>query len=200
MAVWCKDNPGIQEENLPDWKKSIQEMLEDLILEKELPKQSLQLMTNYTRDKKQISSYSICIYEPDYPMLSSTPTDPARNSIVLNIKDKNNIIELLVSQSRFNEIDVPADAKVKKIKSDNSMYQVSFPFNSSDMLEYIKQNVEFALETYTSKASSFGCCSMFIECSDAKCCVHENRLYSKACAYRKNLEAGRIFYGKNKTI
>ena len=70
----------------------------------------------------------------------------------------------------------------------------------SELGTVLRQNVEYALDNYTSKASSFGCCSMFIECSDAKRCIHENKLYSKACAYRKNLEAGRIFYGKNKTI
>ncbi len=48
--------------------------------------------------------------------------------------------------------------------------------------------------------SSFGCCSMFNECSDAKKCVHENKLYSKACMYRRHLDDGRIFYGKNRNI
>lgn len=200
MAVWCMENHEKQKEDLPDWKQSVREMLEKMILEKELPKQSLHLMTNYTRDKKQISSYSICIFEPDYPLLSDTHTDPARNSIVLNIKDKNDKIELLVSKSRFKDIGVPEDAQVNLFKSDNTIIQVVFPLNSYNMLGYIKQIVEYALETYTSKASSFGCCSLFLVCSDAKRCVHENRLYSKACAYRHNLEAGRIFYGKNKTV
>ena len=33
-----------------------------------------------------------------------------------------------------------------------------------------------------------------------KKCVHENKLYSKGCQYRRNLDAGRIFYGKNRNI
>ena len=43
----------------------------------------------------------------------------------------------------------------------------------------------------------FGCCSRYRACSDARCCVISDRDYSSFCLYRKNLEAGRIFYGKN---
>lgn len=45
---------------------------------------------------------------------------------------------------------------------------------------------------------SFGCCSLYIECSDAKQCLRDvNNSEYTGCYYRKNLEAGRIFYGKN---
>ena len=47
---------------------------------------------------------------------------------------------------------------------------------------------------------SFGCCNDFITCSDALKCLHLDDPFYKGCGYRKNLEAGRIFYGKNKTI
>lgn len=42
------------------------------------------------------------------------------------------------------------------------------------------------------------CCSSFIECSDAKKCLHADDRFYNNCEYRKNLEQGRIFYGKNK--
>lgn len=45
---------------------------------------------------------------------------------------------------------------------------------------------------------TFACCNDFERCSDArKCLKTEDRMYN-GCLYRKNLEAGRIFYGKNK--
>ncbi len=44
---------------------------------------------------------------------------------------------------------------------------------------------------------AFGCCSSYRACSDAGKCVIADRDYSVNCLYRKNLEAGRIFYGKN---
>ena len=47
---------------------------------------------------------------------------------------------------------------------------------------------------------SFGCCARYAECSDKKKCTNPDKMMSFACAYKKNLEAGRIFYGKNKTI
>ena len=47
---------------------------------------------------------------------------------------------------------------------------------------------------------SFGCCHRYELCSDAKKCIHPDFMVAIACSYRKNLEAGCIFYGKNKTI
>lgn len=47
---------------------------------------------------------------------------------------------------------------------------------------------------------SFGCCHRYVQCSDARKCIHPNLVLAFGCGYRKNLEAGRIFYGKNKNI
>ena len=46
----------------------------------------------------------------------------------------------------------------------------------------------------------FACCNDFIRCSDAKECLHKDKREYNNCSYRRNLEAGRIFYGKNKNI
>lgn len=47
---------------------------------------------------------------------------------------------------------------------------------------------------------TFACCNDYERCSDAgKCLKTEDRFYN-GCLYRKNLEAGRIFYGKNKNV
>lgn len=46
-------------------------------------------------------------------------------------------------------------------------------------------------------ADSFGCCSRYVECSDAGHCVHPNAFRAQGCMYKKNLDAGRIFYGVN---
>ena len=47
---------------------------------------------------------------------------------------------------------------------------------------------------------SFGCCNDFVRCSDARQCLKANDPDYRGCQYRKNLEAGRIFYGKNRNI
>lgn len=50
------------------------------------------------------------------------------------------------------------------------------------------------------RGEPFGCCNDFERCSDALECLHKLDPDYSGCYYRKNLEAGRIFYGKNKTI
>lgn len=45
----------------------------------------------------------------------------------------------------------------------------------------------------------FGCCHLYEQCSDAGHCL-QGIDYKRSCSYAKNLEAGRIFYGKNHNI
>jgi hypothetical protein len=47
---------------------------------------------------------------------------------------------------------------------------------------------------------SFGCCSLYVECSDARECLRWRDEEYLGCAYRRNLESGRIFYGQNANI
>lgn len=44
---------------------------------------------------------------------------------------------------------------------------------------------------------TFGCCSRYLECSEAGHCLHPDQAAAKSCLYRKNLESGQCFYGKN---
>ncbi len=50
------------------------------------------------------------------------------------------------------------------------------------------------------RRNGYGCCSRYLECSDAKQCTHPDIMFAVQCAYRKNLMAGRIFYGKNANV
>ncbi len=45
-----------------------------------------------------------------------------------------------------------------------------------------------------------GCCSQYIECSDARKCIKPDVPWAAGCRYRENLENGKIFYGKNRNI
>ena len=49
----------------------------------------------------------------------------------------------------------------------------------------------------SSAKDAFGCCSRYSACSDAKTCLIPHLYYAKNCIYRKSLEQGHIFYGKN---
>lgn len=189
-----------ESERRTDWQAAVQIMLDEMVIDKELPKQSLYLMENYGRDGKKVTSYSVCIYEPNYPLPPNTKKDPTRNSIVLNIKENKDALELLVSDIRYGDIGKLEGAEEKRIKSDPNTVHLLISKDSSALIPYIKKYTEYALANYVSKASSFGCCSSFNACSDARKCVHENKLYSKACIYRSHLDAGEIFYGKNRNI
>ena len=46
----------------------------------------------------------------------------------------------------------------------------------------------------------FLCCNDFVACSDARHCLRGSDPEYRGCCYRKNLEAGRIFYGINRNI
>lgn len=44
------------------------------------------------------------------------------------------------------------------------------------------------------------CCSRYMECSNAKRCVHPDPSIGLKCGYRKILASGRIFYGENRNV
>lgn len=80
-------------------------------------------------------------------------------------------------------------------------------------INYIKCNLESLDNIYQAKeeikdiyyylfllapVESFGCCSKYIECSDAKKCINLDKKMAQGCQYKENLKNGKIFYGKNK--
>lgn len=192
-----------------DWKDNVRSMLDDLIKQKELPARSLYMSDNYSKaNNTKIISHSVCIWEPDYPTVSNEKPGP--NKLVITIvlsKTKSRPDDIIMSVREAQEGDLhkylPNDAEMlKQTESDKNTKMVKIRINkqSPNLVEYIRRNVEYCLDGYESKANRFGCCSSFIACSDAKKCVHTNKLYSKACIYRDSLDEGRIFYGKNKNV
>lgn len=47
---------------------------------------------------------------------------------------------------------------------------------------------------------TFACCNDFRRCSEAGTCIHQDDRFYNGCAYRLNLEQGKIFYGSKRTI
>ena len=182
------------------WKGRLLKKLDELTAEFNLPDNSLNLMANIGRLSKNITSYSICIYEPD---LVEENRKAERNTIVTRIVEgqwKTSPDELKIETKNQNELDeiaIPEDAAIVEPK--NGLRYIRINQNSDDLISYLSDSIRYAVEHYTPKAESFACCARYDECSDEKRCVHRNQLYSKACQYRRNLEDGKIFYGKNKT-
>ena len=56
-------------------------------------------------------------------------------------------------------------------------------------------------QCYTDSATDmFGCCSRYLECSDAKYCIYPDKKDARGCMYKVNLDNGKIFYGENRNI
>ena len=180
------------------WIKTINDMLRGYIEKEDLPNNSVYLKENYARDNISISSYSIVLFEPELLTQIETDKDPSRTTTILNMKEKKDQFELIIEKKQFDTVGCPKEAVLSSQNSDGKSVRVLLPKDSELLANYIEANVDYALKNYTPKAQPFGCCSRFVECSDVGKCIQPNKLYSKACMYRANLDAGKIFYGKNK--
>lgn len=145
----------------------------------------LVLQTNYKNKTDTLSSARIHFSKmPSYTLMSINYT---RKSKQLNIHKE--------YEPLLREKNLPFTYSV--IKSDNVWIHVDI--HSSEELFLIE---DIICQSYDDSPfrESFACCGLYEKCSDEKQCVHDDLQYAKACLYRKNLEAGRIFYGKNKNI
>ena len=67
--------------------------------------------------------------------------------------------------------------------------------------DFIKNfDVAFSVMFSDLNKKDIGCCSHYLECSDAKKCVSDNPEIFLHCYYKTNLDNGKIFYGINKTM
>lgn len=203
-----------QDDNSRDfnlWKQEVRDMLDVLIKKYELPLGSLYLSDNYGQKettKNTLISHSVCIWEPSYPAIPNEK--PGQNKLVATIspstvKSRPDDLEIAIRESQEGDLRsfLPLDAEVlNQTESDKKSRTVRIRIKrtSPNITEYIRRNTIYCIEGYTSKATRFGCCSSFEKCSDAKKCIHVNKLYSKACMYRGHLDEGRIFYGKNRNV
>ena len=192
-----------------DWQDQVSRVLEELVNEYDLPEGSLYLSTNRGQtDTDKPVSYTVCIWEPDYPPVSHD--SHSKNQIVTTIspstvKSRPDDLDLRIREEQETKLHqyLPSDAVLlEQTKSDreNRQTRVRFNRNSKGLADYIRVNTEYCIKRYKSRSSSFACCSRYEECSDEKRCLHQNRLYSTACIYRQNLEQGKIFYGKNSIL
>lgn len=88
--------------------------------------------------------------------------------------------------------------------SDSAWIRISFDNQSIDTI--CLNAKEVFKKCYKDSAEfTFGCCSRFFECSNAKKCICNEVLYfngvkrfPSGCTYKDNLDQGHIFYGENK--
>lgn len=89
---------------------------------------------------------------------------------------------------------IPISLKYTQSTLEKNDEKKRYDKDSDDFINCLMECMRFGINNYIPKAAGFACCSRYKECSDAKKCIHPNRLYAKACQYRKNLEEGNIFY------
>lgn len=166
----------IEVETSEGWQAKLSSKFDELEHGLGLMKHSFSIMANSGKEGK-ISSYAICVYEPD---LVEDRRDSSRNTVLARVKEN-------VLKSNANIVEVYS-------KSFDAKEKIRFEKDSDELIECLLECIQMGLEQYVPKAAGFACCSRYKECSGLKKCIHPNILYAKACQYRKNLEAGNIFY------
>lgn len=94
---------------------------------------------------------------------------------------------------------IPADFPTTRIPSDKKYIRLMLDYNHPAE-GYTDFLARIAGETVSRYPKEWDCCSRYMECSDAKACVHPDKAFALGCGYRRILASGRIFYGANRNI
>ena len=112
----------------------------------------------------------------------------------LCLRGKRHYIEFPLSFAEFIQTDLPcrraAGSKSVRVSVDDE-----HPVDGYRKLLLLA--VKDAVDRYPKE---WDCCSRYMECSDARACVHPDKGFALGCGYRKILNTGRIFYGKNRNV
>ena len=187
--------------------EQLNDICEKYVEDLKLPPKGLVIRNN---NNENVPSVSVCVNEPPYPISQSELGKIfVLTSLVLmsrpnTKKDADKITVTLNNPDDIDRLEVPKNTIIKpqyKAKTEEIVsYVILFDENDNSIVEYIKELILIVLKRYRTKESTFGCCSQFNKCSAAGKCLHINKLYSTACAYRRNLEDGKIFYGENANV
>ena len=137
--------------------------------------------------KKNLNTYSFYTY--DNVLLRYVPkkTKTTIDIRYLNPEQLNSIIKKFPN-ARF--------------KNDTTDIYIHVDISELDDIKLLKQEIlnihKFLF--LNESVDTFGCCSRYIECSDNKKCVCTDLLFRLGCQYKKNLDDGKIFYGKNSIL
>lgn len=80
--------------------------------------------------------------------------------------------------------------------SGNEFFRVVI--NSPEMLEQICKKIYNYCRNDI--RADFACCHLYEECSDKMMCINPMKQRGLLCGYRKKLESGIVYYGKNRNV
>lgn len=143
---------------------------------------------------------------PDYLFFKQSKADNAQYSSAylfnegslfcrICFRGKQNYFAIPVKYEKL--IPSAVDYKIQKSDPNYCRIPLTSPESITEHLEFLKEVLEAETDAYP---ADFGCCSRYVECSNAQQCIHPNPDMALRCIYRKNLKKGKIFYGENKTI
>lgn len=127
--------------------------------------------------------------------------------IYYNMKNRYRIIianSTYAGTNNYSDIEKLINSKSVKLL-DNGTIQIDIEKDDKKLYDLISTLKPVLIRTYiflceNEPVHKFACCSRFEKCSDAKSCIHPDKKYAKGCFYKKNLESGKIFYGRNRNI
>lgn len=145
----------------------------------------------------------------DSSLLSITATKPTKFStggytvvkfgnltaFRLKIRGKQHYISVPMTLSDL----IPENAPIKKPSTTEKYCRISIT-DEHPLVSYTSFLIDTVSETVNRYPKEWDCCSRYLECSDAKTCIHPDKAFALGCGYRKILSSGRIFYGKNRNI
>jgi hypothetical protein len=84
------------------------------------------------------------------------------------------------------------------LKVNDYVFNLGLDHSINDFYNLMRDAMKACIED--SDSDSFGCCSLYNECSIAKYCISPYKELRYSCQYRLNLKKGKIYYGSNPTI
>ena len=102
-------------------------------------------------------------------------------------------IVLRIASGKKLYLDLPSDGSAKNFRREkmDTVDEVS---------AYLPAVADALQRELNAIKTDYDCCSRYEACSDAKRCVHPDPDFAVRCSYRKVLQSGRVFYGKNRNI
>lgn len=160
----------------------------------EIIKQVIKQLGSELKDTYNIpENFFVCKDNKDSVAVWITePTSGLTKKLVFNYKGTK-FHTFIVKNIVADTITIPDTATVKALKSDTINKHIVFKQFDESTIAFIRDTAIYYIKNYE-PADKFGCCGKYKECSKAKKCLHDNQFYARACWYKKNLEAGKIFY------
>lgn len=94
---------------------------------------------------------------------------------------------------------IPSTFPKKRLRSEQKYIRILID-ETHTVDTYTDFLMQIVRETINRYPKAWDCCSRYLECSNAKTCIHPNKTFALECGYRKILNSGRVFYGENRNI